>query len=91
MSESAPRPARVAVIYYSASGHVRALARAVAEGADDAEAEIRLRTVAELPAEMVISQSQAWGTHRSDPLDEPTASLDDLEWADGIAFGSPTR
>jgi NAD(P)H dehydrogenase (quinone) len=81
----------VAVIYYSASGHVRALAREVAEGARDAGAEVRLRPVAELPAEMVISQSQFWGTHRSEPLDEPTASLEDLEWADGVAFGTPRR
>jgi NAD(P)H dehydrogenase (quinone) len=81
----------VAVIYYSASGHVRALAREVAEGARDGGAEVRLRPVTELPAEMVISQSQFWGTHRSEPLDEPTASLEDLEWADGVAFGTPTR
>jgi multimeric flavodoxin WrbA len=27
----------------------------------------------------------------SEVSDEPTASLGDLEWADGIAFGTPTR
>jgi NAD(P)H dehydrogenase (quinone) len=40
---------------------------------------------------MLISQNQAWGRHRSEVSDEPTASLADLEWADGIAFGTPTR
>jgi NAD(P)H dehydrogenase (quinone) len=91
MSQPPLRPARVAVIYYSAAGHVHALARAVAEGAAEAGAEVRLRPVPELPAEMVISQTQAWGRHRSEPSDEPTATLADLEWADGVAFGTPTR
>jgi NAD(P)H dehydrogenase (quinone) len=38
---------KVAVIYYSATGTVQALAQAVAEGAAEAGAEIRLRRVAE--------------------------------------------
>jgi NAD(P)H dehydrogenase (quinone) len=40
---------------------------------------------------MLISQNQAWGRHRSEISNEPTASLEDLEWADGFAFGTPTR
>jgi NAD(P)H dehydrogenase (quinone) len=39
----------------------------------------------------VISQNQAWGRHRSEVNAEPTATLEDLEWADGIAVGTPTR
>jgi NAD(P)H dehydrogenase (quinone) len=39
----------------------------------------------------VISQNQHWGRHRSEVEDEPVATLDDLEWADGVAFGTPTR
>jgi NAD(P)H dehydrogenase (quinone) len=81
----------VAVVYYSATGHVHALAKAVAEGAKLAGAEVRLRPVEELASELLISQNQAWGRHRSEISDEPTASLEDLEWADGIAFGTPTR
>jgi NAD(P)H dehydrogenase (quinone) len=34
---------RVAVIYYSASGNVHALAQAVADGAEEAGAEVRRR------------------------------------------------
>ena len=41
--------------------------------------------------ELLISQNQAWGRHRSEIADEPTATLEDLDWADGIAFGTPTR
>ena len=82
---------RIAVIYYSATGNVHALAGAVAEGAADEGAEVRLRHVAELPEEMRISFTQYWGRHRSELEDQPAAQLDDLDWADGIAFGTPTR
>jgi NAD(P)H dehydrogenase (quinone) len=85
------RAAKVLVAYYSATGHVHALAKAVAEGAQAEGAEVRLRPVEELAAELLISQNQAWGRHRTEISDEPVASLDDLEWADGIAFGTPTR
>jgi NAD(P)H dehydrogenase (quinone) len=83
--------ARVAVIYYSATGNVHRLAQAVAEGSEAAGAEVRLRHVDELASELKISQSQYWGRHRSQVAEAPVATLDDLEWADGIAFGTPTR
>jgi NAD(P)H dehydrogenase (quinone) len=70
---------------------VHRLAHALAEGAGGEGAEVRLRHVEELGAELVISQNQYWGRHRSEVEDEPVASLDDLEWADGVAFGTPTR
>jgi NAD(P)H dehydrogenase (quinone) len=82
---------RIAVIYYSATGNVHALARAVADGAAKEGAEVRLRHVAELPPEMLISFKQPWGRHRAELEDRPDASTEDLEWADGIAFGTPTR
>src|SRR2546422_7149493 len=81
----------VAVIYYSATGNVHGLAKAVAEGAEHAGAEVRLRHVEELASELEISQNQYWGRHRSQMENEPVATLDDLEWADGVAFGTPTR
>ena len=82
---------RIAVIYYSATGNVHGMARAVAEGAEGEGAEVRLRPVAELSEEMLISVSQYWGRHRSELENEPVAQVEDLEWADGIAFGTPTR
>nr|MBA3610551.1 NAD(P)H dehydrogenase [Rubrobacter sp.] len=39
---------KVAVIYYSATGSVYKLAQAVAEGAEEAGAEVRFRKVREL-------------------------------------------
>jgi NAD(P)H dehydrogenase (quinone) len=84
-------PAKIAVVYYSATGNVHALAQAVGEGAGGAGAEVRLRHVDELASELLISQNQYWGRHRSQVAEAPVAALDDLEWADGVAFGSPTR
>jgi NAD(P)H dehydrogenase (quinone) len=83
--------ARVAVIYYSATGNVHRLAHAVADGALKEGADVRVRHVEEMASELVISQNQHWGRHRSEVEDEPVATLDDLEWADGVAFGTPTR
>jgi len=82
---------RVAVIYYSATGNVRGMARAVAEGAEGEGAEVRLRPVAELSEELRISADQYWGRHRSEVDEGPVAQIEDLEWADGLAFGTPTR
>ncbi len=84
--------ARIAVIYYSATGNVHMLAEAIAEGAGETEAEVRLRRVPELAPEEAIQQNQLWAKHRDETagtVDE--ASMDDLEWADGYAFGTPTR
>jgi NAD(P)H dehydrogenase (quinone) len=82
---------RIAVIYYSSTGNVHALARAVAEGAEEAGAEVRLRRVAELAPAEAIDRNPAWRRHLEETADVPLAELDDLRWADGFAFGTPTR
>jgi NAD(P)H dehydrogenase (quinone) len=81
----------VAIIYYSATGTVHALAQAVAEGAEKAGAEVRLRKVAELAPPEAISANPAWGQHLQDTADVAEASPDDLAWADAVLFGTPTR
>jgi NAD(P)H dehydrogenase (quinone) len=69
--------ARIAVIYYSSGGNVHQLASAVADGARGAGADVRLRRA---------------GEGYFDGREEiPLASLDDLTWADGFAFGTPAR
>ena len=84
--------AGIAVIYYSATGNVHMLADAIAEGARDGGADVRLRRVAELAPEEAIQQNQLWARHRDETRDTvPEASLEDLRWADGYAFGTPTR
>ena len=82
---------KVAVIYYSATGTVHALARAVAEGAATAGAEVRLRRVAELAAGSAIDQNPLWRRHTDAAASIAQASVEDLAWADAFAFGTPTR
>lgn len=82
---------KVAVIYYSATGNVHALADAVADGARDAGAEVRLRRVTELAPAQAIDSNPAWRAHHDASAEIPEATHDDLRWADAYAFGTPTR
>ncbi|MET9433660.1 NAD(P)H:quinone oxidoreductase [Streptomyces sp. NPDC006551] len=82
---------KVAVVYYSATGNVHELAQAVAEGAEKAGAEVRLRRVPELAPDAAIDSNPAWRAHVDATGDVEIATLDDLEWADAYALGSPTR
>jgi NAD(P)H dehydrogenase (quinone) len=82
----------IAVIYYSSTGNVHRMAAATAEGAADKGAEVRLRRAAELAPDWAIDMNPMWRAH----LDEtdgsvPVADVSDLDWADGYAFGTPTR
>jgi NAD(P)H dehydrogenase (quinone) len=83
---------RILVTFYSATGSVHRLAEAVRAGAESAGAEVRLRRVAELAPPEAIASNPEWARHHeetSDGVEE--ADLADLEWADGYAFGTPTR
>ena len=82
---------KVAVIYYSATGSVYTLAQAAAEAAEKAGAEVRLRKVHELAPKEAIASNEGWNKHSLETEDVAEASLDDLEWADVVLLGSPTR
>jgi len=84
-------PVNAAIIYYSSTGTVHALAQAAAEGAEKAGADVRLRRVAELAPQEAISARPGWAEHIQDTADVAEASLDDLAWADVVLFGTPTR
>ena len=81
----------VAIIYYSATGNNHAMARSVAEGASAAGAEVRVRLVAENAPAAAIASNPHWQKFVDDTKNEPRATLDDLEWAHAVIFGSPTR
>lgn len=81
----------VAVIYYSATGAVHALAEAVAEGAASAGAGVRLRRVAESASDSAIDENPSWRRHVDAASSVAQASVEDLAWADAFAFGTPTR
>lgn len=82
---------KIAIIYYSATGTTFQLAKSIEEGAKDAGAEIRFRKVRELAPQEAIDANKGWGAHILETQNVQEASLDDLEWADAIIFGSPTR
>jgi len=82
---------KVAIVYYSATGSVFALAKAAADAAEQAGAEVRLLKVHELAPQEAIQSNEGWAAHALSTQDEPEASNDDLEWADVILLGSPTR
>jgi NAD(P)H dehydrogenase (quinone) len=82
---------KIAVIYYSAYGHTYTMAKAVEEGAKSTGAETRLRKVRELAPDEVIATQKGWHEHRVATQHVAEATLDDLDWADGFAFGTPTR
>lgn len=82
---------KIAVVYYSATGNVHALASALAEGAEAAGAEVRLRCVAELAPAAAIDANPLWRAHHDANAHLPVATHEDLSWADGYAFGTPSR
>jgi len=86
-----PEAAKIAVIYYSATGTVYELARSISAGAEAAGAQVRLRKAAELAPDSAIASNPAWAQHAAATHDIAIATPDDAVWADAIIFGSPTR
>ena len=83
---------KILIVYYSMTGHVFRLARAVAQGAKEVEgAEVSLKTVEELLPAEIIEKSPAIKKAKEEQKDIPIATMDDLARADGVIFGSPTR
>src|SRR6188472_2449318 len=84
-------PVKLAIIYYSSTGTIDAMARHAAKMGEKTGAEVRLRHVEELAPESVIEGQDDWVEHRKAVADEPTAVPDDVVWADAVLFGTPTR
>lgn len=85
---------RVCVVYYSATGTVAALAHALADGARASGAHARVRRVAETAPASAVDANPRWrefADTSAGPAGDRVVELDDLTWADGLAFGSPTR
>ncbi|MBU2954826.1 NAD(P)H:quinone oxidoreductase [Marinobacter sp. F3R08] len=83
---------RVTVVVDSRYGSTLALARAVAEGAASEGAEVRLCRVAiDEPEFSVDSERDDFIAAQAEFRALPRATADDLDWARGIVWGSPTR
>lgn len=80
---------KILVIFYSMTGNTAKLAKAVANGAEKAGAEVKLKQVQELIPEEKFNDVMK--KVKEELKDIPIATNDDLVWADGIAFGTPTR
>jgi NAD(P)H dehydrogenase (quinone) len=82
---------KLAVIYYSATGHGTSMAKRVATSAEAAGAEVRVRHVAETRDPASFAENPAWTANYQATRDLPPATGDDIGWADAVIFGSPTR
>jgi NAD(P)H dehydrogenase (quinone) len=82
---------KLAIIYYSSTGTIHAMAKRLHEAGEKAGAEVRLRQVTELAPAEAIASNAAWSQHFDNTKDEPKAAADDVVWADAVLFGSPTR
>jgi NAD(P)H dehydrogenase (quinone) len=83
--------AKISIIYYSATGNAYMVAQALGAGAEAAGAEVRIRKVRELAPDEAIATNKGWEAHLAATQHVEEATLDDLAWADGFAFGTPTR
>ena len=78
--------AKVLVLYYSAYGHIEAMANAVAEGVREAGAQVDIKRVPELVPEEVARKSH----YRLDQP-APVAKIEDLANYDAVIVGAGTR
>ncbi|MBY0381621.1 MAG: NAD(P)H:quinone oxidoreductase [Xanthobacteraceae bacterium] len=77
---------KVLVLYYSAYGHIEAMANAVAEGAREAGVSVDIKRVPEL-----VSPDVAKAAHYKIDQAAPVAKIEDLANYDAIIVGTGTR
>lgn len=82
---------RLAIIYYSATGTIHALAAHARDVAEADGAEVRLRLVKELAPPEAIAANPRWQAFYEAHRDDPQAEPEDLVWADAMLFGLPAR
>ncbi|MFB9377000.1 NAD(P)H-dependent oxidoreductase [Kineococcus gynurae] len=81
---------KVAIVYYSATGTVQGMAELAAAAAESAGAEVRLRPVARQGGgDREASEAQQQAAEQAEQ--NPSATAEDIVWADAVLFGSPTR
>jgi NAD(P)H dehydrogenase (quinone) len=84
-------PVKVSIIYYSSTGTIAEIAKTLAEEAEKAGAEVRLRKAPELAPDAAIDSNPAWRANLDATAEVPEVTPDDVVWADGVIFGTPTR
>ncbi len=83
--------AKIGIVYYSMYGATYELARAIADGVEEAGGQAHLRRVPDplLPDEVKASDGVREAIAAQEEV--PAADVDELPDFDGIIFGSPTR
>lgn len=83
---------KVLIPFYSRTGTIEKLARAVAEGAQAEGAEVRLRRARELVGHDIMSTVPGW-KEIAEAMNAryPAPTVEDADWADAVIFGTPTR
>lgn len=84
-------PVKVAIVYYSSTGYTAELAQELRDAAVKAGAEVRLVKTAELAPQSAIEANPVWADHHAATADVPVATPEDIEWADAVLFGTPSR
>lgn len=83
---------KVLIAFYSRNSSTEILANAIAQGAIEEGAEVRVRRTRELVSDEVMSQVPGWSDNAkamNGKYEAPSEA--DAEWADAIVFGTPTR
>ena len=84
--------ANVLVVFYSRNGSTEKMAQAVAEGAQAAGAEVRVRRARDFVGPDVMAKAPGWAENSERMHAQyPGPTDEDAEWADAIVFGTPTR
>jgi NAD(P)H dehydrogenase (quinone) len=93
MADTTEAPTRILVTYYSTYGHVFTMAQAVADGARSVSGtDVRLRRIPELEeARRALSSQEYYVKAQQLQADIAEVTHDDLRWANGILWGTPTR
>jgi NAD(P)H dehydrogenase (quinone) len=83
---------KILIAFYSRNGSTEALAKAIAEGAENEGAEVRLRRAREFVGSEIMAQAPGWADNAAAMNSRYEAPSEaDAEWADAIVFGTPTR
>lgn len=82
---------KILVAFYSTYGTNHAMAQVAADAAEAAGAEVRLRRFAETAPREVVESQDAWKAQAERMADIPEITHDDMVWAEGYFFSTPTR
>ncbi|SLN67324.1 NAD(P)H dehydrogenase (quinone) [Roseivivax jejudonensis] len=82
---------KIAIIFYTTYGTNHAVALEAQAAAEAAGADVRLRRVPETAPKEVVESQDAWKAQLEKMSDITEVSHDDMTWADGYFFITPTR